>query len=132
MKLYFAYGANMHPESMAGRCPGATAIGAFVLKDWRLKFYSHATIEPNPGDQVSGVMWKLTPECVRSLDSFEGFPYYYTKRTWRQNGRKFFFYEMAAHRSGLPSISYVDNIAEAYRQWDLDPDHLHVALDEIA
>ena len=69
--LYFAYGANLHPEAMQWRCPKAQAQGAFILRDWELKFYSHATIEPHNGSQVAGVLWEITEACEQSLDVFE-------------------------------------------------------------
>ena len=128
-KLYFAYGANMSQASMARRCPSATNPRPFVLQDWKLKFYSHATIEPSPGDSVWGILWDITPECERSLDSFEGFPSYYTKRKYRQDKQKFFFYEMAAWREGNPSKCYVDDIRSVYRYFNQPFDHLVQDID---
>jgi hypothetical protein len=122
--LYFAYGANMHPGQMQWRCPRAQAQGAFVLRDWQLKFYSHATIEPQSGAECSGVLWAITAECEQSLDTFEGWPYYYTKRTWFQDGVQFFFYEMADPKSGTPSLGYVCNIADSYDFWGLPREQL--------
>lgn len=121
--LYFAYGINMDARSMAIRCPAAKPVGGFVLKNWELKFYSHATVEPKRHAQCAGLLWLITPECEQSLDRFEGYPSYYTKQTWRQDGQEFFFYEMAGYRSGTPGSSYVNSIADAYKDWRL-PRHL--------
>jgi Gamma-glutamyl cyclotransferase, AIG2-like len=117
--LYFAYGANMHPGNMAWRCPDALAQGAFVLRDWELKFYNHATIEPRPGAGVGGVLWSITDACEQSLDAFEGFPSYYTKRTWIQDGVHFFFYEMTDPKSGRPSPGYVQDIEASHAFWNI-------------
>jgi gamma-glutamylcyclotransferase (GGCT)/AIG2-like uncharacterized protein YtfP len=117
--LYFAYGANMHPDAMRWRCPQATAHRAFILRDWELKFYSHATIEPKKDATVAGVLWEITLECEQSLDAFEGYPNYYTKRTWIQDDVQFFFYEMTSPKSGRPSDGYVLDIAESYAFWQL-------------
>ena len=123
--LYFAYGANMHPESMRARCPGAIAVGQFNLRDWQLEFYNHATIMPSPGLHVPGVIWSITEDCEYSLDAYEGFPTYYTKRDWHQDGLDFFFYEMTpGNRSGYPGNSYVSNIAASYRYWNIPGDAL--------
>jgi gamma-glutamylcyclotransferase len=130
--LYFAYGANMHPGHMSWRCPGAQAQGAFVLRDWELKFYSHATIEPRPGATVAGVLWEITEACEQSLDAFEGFPHYYTKRTWRQDGVQFMFYEMNSPKSGRPSEGYVLDIAESYSFWQLPQALLNESLHDTA
>ena len=129
--LYFAYGANMHPGQMEWRCPGAQAQGAFVLRDWELQFYSHATIEPRRGAQVAGVLWEITSDCEASLDAFEGFPNYYTKRTWIQDGHQFMFYEMTTPKSGQPSEGYVLDIAESYAFWQLPQTLLTESLHDI-
>jgi gamma-glutamylcyclotransferase (GGCT)/AIG2-like uncharacterized protein YtfP len=126
--LYFAYGANMHPEAMRWRCPKARASGAFILQDWELKFYYHATIEPCPGAAVAGVLWQLTDQCEQNLDAFEGYPHYYTKRTWTQDGVEFFFYEMTSPKSGQPGAGYVSDIAESYALWQLPTELLTESL----
>lgn len=128
--LYFAYGANISGEAMSWRCPQAEPLGAFELRDWQLKFYSHATIEPKKGDSVHGVLWMLTDECERALDAFEGFPTYYTKRSWYQNGHWFFFYEMTDYKQGTPTDGYIRGIREGYHQWKLPQTSLQQALDQ--
>jgi len=130
--LYFAYGANMHPGHMSWRCPSAQAQGAFVLRDWQLKFYNHATIEASPGAQVGGVLWSITDACEASLDAFEGFPSYYTKRTWIQDGVQFFFYEMTDPKSGNPSTGYVADIRDSYTFWQLPQELLTQSLYDTA
>jgi gamma-glutamylcyclotransferase (GGCT)/AIG2-like uncharacterized protein YtfP len=126
--LYFAYGANMHPEAMSWRCPKAVARGAFILQDWELKFYNHATVEPCKGAEVAGVLWNITDECEQNLDAFEGYPHYYTKRTWTQDGVEFFFYEMTSPKSGRPGAGYVSDIAESYTLWQLPTELLTESL----
>jgi hypothetical protein len=130
--LYFAYGANMHPGQMAWRCPDALAHQAFILRDWELKFYCHATIEPKKGAEVAGVLWTITDACEQSLDAFEGFPSYYTKRTWIQDGVQFFFYEMTDPKSGRPSPVYVQDIRDSYEFWQLPRTLLTESLHEPA
>jgi len=122
----------MHPEAMQWRCPKAMASQAFILRDWELKFYSHATIEPRKGSQVAGVLWEITEACEQSLDVFEGFPNYYTKRTWIQDDRQFFFYEMTTPKSGSPSKGYVLDIAESYAFWQLPQTLLTESLHDPA
>ena len=128
--LYFAYGANMHPGAMQWRCPKALGVGSFVLRDWELRFYNHATIEPRRGAETHGVLWAITAECEQSLDAFEGFPSYYTKRTWIQDGQQFFFYEMTDPKSGRPSEGYVLDIAESYAFWQLPQKLLTESLND--
>jgi hypothetical protein len=121
-KLYFAYGANINIESMSYRCPYAEPVRTLMLRDWELVFYNHANIEHKKGAVVPGVLWDVTEYCEESLDAFEGFPLYYTKRTWEQDGIEFFFYEMGEFRNGTPSTSYLDNIQEGYNQWGITCD----------
>jgi gamma-glutamylcyclotransferase (GGCT)/AIG2-like uncharacterized protein YtfP len=123
-RLYFAYGANMNMDSMAWRCPGARPIGAFTLKDWELEFYSHANIRENTGRGVPGVLWAITAECEASLDAFEGFPDYYTKRSWMQNDQHIMFYEMAGFKQGQPGQGYIDDIRSSYHYWHLPVEYL--------
>ena len=84
-RLYFAYGSNINLEQMACRCPAAEVVGSAVLDGYELLFrgnrsgYGVATVEPLSGSQVSGLLWKLTPECERSLDIYEGYPRLYEK-----------------------------------------------------
>lgn len=128
-QLYFAYGANMNQHNMAWRCPGATNPRPFVLKDWHLKFYTHATVKPCKGSSVWGILWDITPACEQSLDAFEGYPIYYTKRQHRQDSNCFFFYEMASYREGVPSQSYIADIRSVYRYFNVPFDHLVEHLD---
>lgn len=127
--LYFAYGANINQDDMAWRCPAARPIGAFELRDWQLEFYNHATIEPGLGKSVHGVIWDLTPDCEQSLDMFEGYPIYYSKRSWDQDGHRFFFYVMNEPSAGSPTRSYIMGIADGYLQWQLPVASLGQALD---
>ena len=129
--LYFAYGANMHPTAMKMRCPDAVPLCQFNLLDWKLEFYNHATIVPEAGCYVPGVLWEITEDCEYSLDAFEGYPTYYVKRDWYQDDRDFFFYEMTpSNRFGLPGNSYVANIADSYQYWNIPSDILKMVAYE--
>lgn len=117
--LYFAYGANINQLSMSYRCPQAQPVSSLLLRGWRLEFHTHATIVPDSRGVVPGALWRLTPACEASLDAFEGYPYYYRKHTWMQDGRQFFFYVMNEGKISTPSQGYVNNIREGYQQWGL-------------
>lgn len=72
-RRYFAYGANIVAAEMARRCPAAREIGTAVLPDWRFVIgrRGYATMIPESGARVVGVIWSITPACERSLDAFE-------------------------------------------------------------
>lgn len=127
-RLMFAYGANMNVENMAFRCPAARPVSNYILRDWELEFYSHATIRPKKGAEVAGVLWYITDECEWNLDAFEGFPTYYTKRSWIQDSEHVMFYEMAGFLQGQPSQGYIDDIRSQYHRWHLPVEYLDRAI----
>lgn len=86
-RLYFAYGSNMSLNQMDFRCPQASVVENVRVEDYRLTFCSMnpgngvATILPEEGSHVDGVLWRITPECEKSLDRYEGYPRLYGKET---------------------------------------------------
>ena len=74
IRPYFAYGSNMDEERMKGRCPGARLTGAAKLADYRfaLDERSVATVIPEKGSAVFGLLWGITPDCEAALDGYEG------------------------------------------------------------
>lgn len=86
-ELYFAYGSNINLDQMACRCPAAEVVGPVILDNYKLLFRGNyrgtgvATIKPHKGRKVYGLLWKLTPECEKSLDIYEGFPHLYDKQS---------------------------------------------------
>jgi hypothetical protein len=73
----------MDREGMRARAPDAVALGAARLPGWRLTFtadepddgFGVPNIEPDPGDEVWGVLWETTDADMRSLDAYEGTVY---------------------------------------------------------
>jgi len=128
--LYFAYGANMSKRSMLLRCPSAVPVKPIYLTGYRLLFSHHATIEHDVESSVPGVLWSLTEDCVRKLDTQEEYPTYYKKIFLRQGRDSFVAYQMNAplninHR---PTAKYTKLLEEGYADWDLDPQYLDDAL----
>ena len=72
--LYFAYGSNMDEEQMANRCPGARVVGLCTLENMRFVLDSAgvASIVPQVGSRVSGVVWCVTKRNIKALDRYEG------------------------------------------------------------
>lgn len=104
----------MNHDQMAFRCPTARFVQPFYLRGWRLAFGHHATVIPQRGAVTPGAIWQITQADFEALDRYEGFPTYYTRRRWRQDGDHFFFYEMTPE-SGTPSTGYVRGILQGYR-----------------
>lgn len=123
-QLYFAYGSNMNLDQMEFRCPAASVVGNVRLENYRLTFCGVATILPEEGSHVDGVLWKLTKECEKSLDRYEGYPRLYGKEMIHVKDKDGNEIEVMAYtmnspykdRLSRPSKVYVDGILEGCRQ----------------
>ena len=130
---YFAYGSNMNLDQMSFRCPEASVVENVRLEGYRLTFCGRnpdsgvATILPEEGSHVDGVLWKITPECERSLDRYEGYPHLYGKeivcvKNKRGMERNVMVYTMNApykDQPAIPSNYYLTGIIEGCYQNEL-------------
>ena len=144
MKYYFAYGSNMNLDQMAYRCPDAEVVGRCVLKDYRLAFrgnrrgYGVASILPESGSEVQGLLWKITPKCEQSLDFYEGYPNLYEKkevvvqtRTGEQAGvAVYIMNEPYQSQPAIPSDFYLKGILDGCRQNHLTQKDVRRAVEE--
>jgi arsenate reductase len=79
--LYFAYGSNLEPVQMGARCPEHRVVGRAVLRGHRVRFRGWgrdwkgavATVEPEAGHDVHGVVFALSEDDYRTLDGYEGY-----------------------------------------------------------
>ncbi len=134
---YFAYGSNINLDQMAYRCPAAEVVGPVVLENYELLFRGNsrgngvATIAPHKGRKVYGLLWKITPECERSLDLYEAFPRLYGKQSVTVQDREGREHTVMAYvmtelcrEPAVPSSYYYNGILEGYRQNGLPTDSL--------
>lgn len=80
---YFAYGANMNFNTFLDRCVGAKFVDAGTLEDHRIIITSRgvATVLPELGERVYGIIWKISEEHEQILDMYEGIKGgFYTKQ----------------------------------------------------
>ena len=83
-----------------------------------------ATIFPEEGSQVEGVLWEITPECEQSLDRYEGYPHLYGKETIRVRNKVGMQMDVMAYVMNAPykeilaspSRLYLNGILEGCRQ----------------
>lgn len=143
-KYYFAYGSNMNLDQMAYRCPDAEAVGRCVLKDYRLAFRGNrtgwgvASILPEPGKEVQGLLWKITPKCEKSLDFYEGYPNLYgkkevtvrTKTGEQTNVAVYIMNEPYQSQPALPSDYYLKGILDGCRQNHISQKDVRRAVEE--
>ena len=132
--LYGAYGANLNKDNMAVRCPKAQPMISFMLEGFKLVFNGVADIVKDKDAQVPIGLWKITKECEKALDRFEGYPYLYKKIKVDLdipgvNG-KVMIYVMRNKGVALPAAHYFNTIAQGYDDFGLDTDYLNWAVHE--
>ena len=134
-QLYFAYGMNTNANGMAHRCPGAVSHGHAYLIDHVFRFSGPADIVKCPDSYVDGVLWTITPACLKSLDILEGYPHYYTRnhrRVWH-DGRivqALTYYMQPGHLDSPPSDGYFDMVLEGYQEHGVPTEQLYNALEQ--
>ena len=140
-RYYIAYGSNLSVEQMAHRCPDAKVAGMAALKDWKLVFRTHATIEPCEGRVVPVLIWEIFKGDERNLDRYEGYPSYYSKQEMTvtmtdldgKNPQEItaMVYLMAdGHPLREPWKGYLDTLEEGYQRFGFNPYQLELALKE--
>jgi len=132
LTLAFAYGSNMDAAQMRTRCPAATPAGTARLPEWRFSINTrqYATILPEAGAVVHGVLWHLTPADEQSLDRYEGvarglyskqfLPVIAAGKTLQA-----MVYVAADSRRGKPFPDYIARIIAAARTAGFPPDYVH-------
>jgi gamma-glutamylcyclotransferase (GGCT)/AIG2-like uncharacterized protein YtfP len=131
--LYFAYGSNLNRDSMALRCPDAKPIGPLKLTDARLVFRGVADCIYEEGVECPGAVWKLTPECERALDRYEGVSggFYrkeYVTVTGIDGEDRMLLYVMNSTGIFPPSQHYYNVIKQGYRDFQLPLKYLRDAV----
>lgn len=89
MAYCFAYGSNMDKYQIEERCSDVKQVGIGFIPNYRIDFTRKsitrncgvADIVESQGDVVWGIIYDITGEDFISLDKFEGYPKYYTKKT---------------------------------------------------
>ncbi len=131
--LYFAYGSNLDGAQMRRRCPTAALVGPAALPGRALAFAGHsaswgggvATVVPQDGARVPGLLWGLAPEELATLDRFEGFPRAYERKLWlvetpTGRRRRAYVYFKTDAAPSVPAPAYVDQIHDAYIDYDFN------------
>ncbi|MDZ7842611.1 MAG: gamma-glutamylcyclotransferase family protein [Gammaproteobacteria bacterium] len=137
---YFAFGANMHDSVFRGRrqmTPVEWRPGR--LKDYRLRFNlegqpkgraAPANIEPAPGSEVWGVLYRMTRRDLLWLDHTEVVPGWKYRHLWTEaedcQGHRLSpavtYIANGADSDGRPSQRYITLLREGARQHEL-PEH---------
>lgn len=134
---YIAYGSNLNIEQMSYRCRDAKKIGSTILKDYKLVFDTHLTIEKEKGAETPVGIWEVSDNDIHYLDVYEGYPTYYKKKylTLKLNDKKYkaLVYVMNRHNEvpEVPSYQYYLTCLQGYKDFNLDPKYLNKALVDV-
>lgn len=132
--IYFAYGSNLNLAAMRYRCPKAKPLGRFALPESTLVFRGVADCPYSPGDSCEGGIWKITAECERALDRYEGLGSgFYRKELAPLTGidgeEELMFYVMNSTGIFPPSQGYFETIKQGYRDFKIPLKGLIAARD---
>lgn len=135
---YFAYGMLTDHDLMTQL--GAQYVGKATLGGYKFVLYGHANVIPNQNSSVVGALWQIDSEILRNLDSIEGYPSYYErliKNVSTDSGEhRAIFYVMSADSAAnsvdyVPSRTYVERIAQGYRDCEIPLGQLNTAIREL-
>ena len=131
MTLHFAYGSNMSRALMRAHAPDAQALGLARLGGYRFIITrdGYASVLPAPGETVHGVLWRLTPRDVATLNAYESIDSGLYRRAmlpvWRDTHREAALVYLARERGeGRPRPGYLDAVIAAARDWDLPESYI--------
>ena len=71
--IHFAYGSNMHHALMRRHAPDAQPLGVATLAGHRFVITAdgYASVVPAAGQDVHGLLWRITPRDRVTLDAWE-------------------------------------------------------------
>lgn len=119
--LYFAYGMNTNSQGMAHRCPAAVSFGRARLLGHNFRFAGPADVQVNRRSDVDGVLWDITDACLRSLDTLEGYPFYYDRK-WAavefegKTCQALVYFMQPGNKNSQPSSGYFTTVLEGYEE----------------
>jgi cation transport regulator ChaC len=131
MTLHFSYGANMSRAVMCRYAPAARALGTAELVDHRFVITAdgYASVLPERGSRVHGVLWRVAPRDRVALDGWEnvsGGLYRAVTLPVRQARRRVLALVYLARPSGegRPKPGYIELVTAAAREWNLPANYI--------
>ena len=119
--LYFAYGMNTNHDEMASRCHDSLILGAARLDNHKLTFQGVADFTEQKGFALHGALWLISQRDEKALDSLEGYPHLYGKKTvsvhWQNSMVNVMIYQMQVRDNySSPSAYYEQCLMTGYLQ----------------
>ena len=142
---YFAYGSNVNPEQMKERIGEFKEAVKATLIGFKLVFRGYsprwngapADIEPSRESVVYGVLYRISEDQLKELDSYEGFPNFYKHEmveVLTEAGRKIQAVTYVRTRKepcSKPSKRYVETIIRGLRAHGYSEKIIQEVLKEI-
>lgn len=131
---YFAYGANLDLKGMRDRYTGCQPLTRALLPNHRLVFRGAADIEFSPGEAVQGALYRISPDNLKSLDRFEGYPRLYDRKIVQAaspEGTTFeaTVYQMAGRKGYSPPFEgYLNTIISGCRDWAIPEEYIRTVI----
>jgi len=129
--LHFAYGANMHRAIMRRHAPAAVPVGTASLADHRfiVSADGYASVVPERGRLVHGVLWRIAPRDRVALDAWENVAarlYGAETAPVRCSGRlrPALIYIARGRRAGSAKAGYMELVIAAARAWALPESYI--------
>lgn len=96
-------------------------MNGFVMKFNAGNAYANLEMSPNDYDFVEGVLYELTPKQMKSLEKFEGFPFFYQKMVFPYKTTQFYTFISVNPRYKcspklLPTIEYLGHLTKGCRE----------------
>lgn len=140
--LYFAYGANLHHEGMRLRCPHSRPLRLARLAGYSLRIalpekitmgHGWATVAPEAGAFVPGVLYILHERDIATLDGYEDYPEIYGREDVIVESdigeeRAMLYRMREPMRTVKPSPEYAATLRRGYRENNLPMEVLDDAL----
>ena len=128
---YFSYGSNMAPAGMEERCAAPSVLGVATVPGYRFRIAKrgYATMVPEQGSMVYGLLWSLTHADFAALDQYEGVPAgHYTRTTipvlFQGKPLEAQVYLSADPAPAKPRRGYLETIIQAARNLGLPPEYI--------
>jgi gamma-glutamylcyclotransferase len=133
--LVFAYGSNLDARQMRARCASARIEARAVLPNHALAFggFSRrwggavASVVPEPGGRVEGLLYLIAPSDLCQLDRHEGTPFTYerisklvTDERGRRRRAQLYRQSAANFDPWLPQPDYFRVLLLAYERLGFD------------
>jgi gamma-glutamylcyclotransferase (GGCT)/AIG2-like uncharacterized protein YtfP len=144
--LYFAYGSNLDPRQLRGRCPSARFVAVAKLPDHRLAFTRYAKDRgcgtcdgvPEAGHDIWGVVFDISEADLGRMDESEGYQpgrplsenaYIREQREVCRDGkagepmRVWLYFANRQPNPPFPNLAYKQQLVEGARFWGLPEEY---------